>query len=163
MTETALHTAESVSRIDNPRRKKRRPLSRPVLYVVLILGAIPTILPFIWLLRSAFMSSGQIFVSPPQWIPHPWEWSNFSGALTAVTFGQRVWAVRQQALPAAPAPANAGPARDTSPKDTPAKNTPAEDGPVQAGPEAPGPGAPGSTGAGPGEHGPGTALARGVR
>ncbi|MBO0882457.1 MAG: carbohydrate ABC transporter permease, partial [Mycobacterium sp.] len=53
-----------------------------------ILGAIPTILPFIWLLRSAFMGSGQIFVSPPQWIPHPWEWSNFSGALTAVTFGQ---------------------------------------------------------------------------
>jgi multiple sugar transport system permease protein len=89
MTETALRSPGSRTQQRGPvRRKKRLPLSRPVLYLVLILGAVPTILPFIWLLRSAFMSSGQIFVSPPQWIPHPWEWSNFSGALTAVTFGQ---------------------------------------------------------------------------
>src|SRR5690242_8177607 len=56
--------------------------------------------------------------------------------LTAVTFGQRVWAVRRQAPPAAPA---------------------------MDGTKAPGPAGAGAGEAGPGEHGPGTALARGAR
>ena len=88
MTETALRAATTATGRGTRRRRRRSPVGRTVLYLVLILGAIPTVLPFVWLVRSAFMSSGQIFISPPQWIPHPWEWSNFSGALTAVSFGQ---------------------------------------------------------------------------
>lgn len=64
----------------------RRRLQRLVLYVVLTLGAIPVALPFVWLLRSALMNDNQIFVAPPEWIPRPIEWSNFSGALTSQPF-----------------------------------------------------------------------------
>ncbi|MFI5694134.1 carbohydrate ABC transporter permease [Kribbella sp. NPDC051586] len=74
------------------------PASRPLapkgigkkilVYVLLIAGAVPTLLPLIWLIRSALMDSGQIFVSPPEWIPKPFAWDNFTGALTQVPFAR---------------------------------------------------------------------------
>ena len=45
-------------------------------------------LPFVWLIRSALMNDNQIFIAPPEWIPRPFEWSNFTGALTAQPFGR---------------------------------------------------------------------------
>ena len=69
-------------------RRGRRNVGRLVLYVVLVVGAIPTMLPFVWLVRSALMNENQIFVAPPQWVPRPIEWVNFSGALTAQPFAR---------------------------------------------------------------------------
>lgn len=65
----------------------KRQWRRLVWYVLLIAGAIPTLLPFVWLLRSALMDTNQMFVAPPEWIPNPFMWSNFTGALTAQPFG----------------------------------------------------------------------------
>ncbi|ACQ82033.1 binding-protein-dependent transport systems inner membrane component [Beutenbergia cavernae DSM 12333] len=67
---------------------RSRRLKRVGIYAFLVLGAIPTLLPLIWLVRSALMTSGQIFISPPEWIPDPVAWDNFAGALTAVPFGR---------------------------------------------------------------------------
>jgi multiple sugar transport system permease protein len=70
-------------------RGRRTPGSRAVqalLWVVLLLGAAVMVVPFVWLVRSALMTDDQIFVSPPQWLPDPFAWSNFSDALTAVPF-----------------------------------------------------------------------------
>ncbi len=61
---------------------------RPLLYVALAAGAVPTLLPFVWLVRSALMRDAQMFISPPQWIPDPFQWSNFTEALTAQPFGR---------------------------------------------------------------------------
>ncbi len=58
------------------------------LWVGLVLGAIVMVVPFIWLLRSALMTDAQIFINPPEWIPNPPAWANFSEALTAQPFGQ---------------------------------------------------------------------------
>jgi multiple sugar transport system permease protein len=90
-------TLEAVPATGRPRRMAkgpRRPLTpksligKIVLYVVLIAGAVPTLLPLIWLVRSALMESGQIFISPPEWIPDPFAFDNFSGALTQVPFAR---------------------------------------------------------------------------
>ncbi|MBN6054239.1 carbohydrate ABC transporter permease, partial [Nonomuraea sp. RK-328] len=67
-------------------RPSRR-YGRALLYVALLLGAIPTLLPFVWLVRSALMTDTQMFVAPPEWIPAPFQWSNFGEALTAQPFG----------------------------------------------------------------------------
>lgn len=61
---------------------------RMLLYIILVLGTLPTLLPFVWLVRSALMGSSQIFTAPPEWIPEPFEWANFSGALTSVPFAR---------------------------------------------------------------------------
>lgn len=43
-------------------------------------------MPLLWLVRSSFMDIGQIFISPPQWIPRPWLWSNYPEAFTTIPF-----------------------------------------------------------------------------
>ncbi|MGP3918070.1 carbohydrate ABC transporter permease [Nonomuraea sp. 10N515B] len=68
-------------------RKPRR-YGRILLYAALLVGSIPTLLPFVWLVRSALMQDAQMFVSPPEWIPAPFQWSNFSEALTTQPFGR---------------------------------------------------------------------------
>lgn len=61
---------------------------RLLVYVLLILGALFTILPFIWLLRSSIMDNFQVLAYPPQWIPHPVVLSTFERALTTLPFGR---------------------------------------------------------------------------
>jgi multiple sugar transport system permease protein len=68
-------------------RKKFNSL-RILAYVILITGSFLMIIPFVWLLRSSLMDNNQIFIFPPQWIPSPFKWSNFSEALTAAPFLQ---------------------------------------------------------------------------
>ncbi|WP_372633059.1 carbohydrate ABC transporter permease [Cohnella sp.] len=61
---------------------------RALLYVLLIVGSIGMIFPFVWLIRSSLMENSQIFVFPPEWIPDPFKWSNYKEALTSVPFGR---------------------------------------------------------------------------
>lgn len=48
-----------------------------IAYVILILGALSMILPFIWMVLTSFMSTSQIFSYPPQIIPKPFLWQNY--------------------------------------------------------------------------------------
>ncbi len=84
---SGLAGAAGTSGVSGTRARRLRP-GRLALYVVLVLGAAPTMLPFVWLVRSALMGDDQIFVAPPDWIPSPFEWSNFTGALTAQPFAR---------------------------------------------------------------------------
>jgi ABC-type sugar transport system, permease component len=66
---------------------RTRAVSRIFIYLILIAGSIVMLFPFAWLLRSSFMSTAQIFIFPPEWIPRPFEWRNYTDALTIVPFG----------------------------------------------------------------------------
>src|ERR1700689_250450 len=57
-------------------------------FLVCLVVAIVLTTPFAWLVRSSPMDAGQIFEFPPAWIPHPFVWSNYPDALTAVPFGR---------------------------------------------------------------------------
>ncbi|MEV0617721.1 carbohydrate ABC transporter permease [Nonomuraea sp. NPDC050404] len=63
-----------------------RRYGKVIIYLALVAGAIPTLLPFVWLVRSALMQDAQMFIAPPEWIPAPFQWSNFTEALTAQPF-----------------------------------------------------------------------------
>ncbi len=67
-------------------KSKRTAISKAVSYLLLIAGSAVMLFPFLWLLRSSVMSTAQIFIYPPEWIPRPFEWSNYSEALTLVPF-----------------------------------------------------------------------------
>lgn len=56
-------------------------------YSVIILLALVFLLPLFWMVRSSLMSSGEIFIVPPIWIPKTPRFSNFSKAFTTVPFG----------------------------------------------------------------------------
>jgi multiple sugar transport system permease protein len=57
-------------------------------FLICVALAIVLTMPLAWLVRSSLMDAGQIFEFPPAWIPHPFVWSNYPDALTAVPFGK---------------------------------------------------------------------------
>lgn len=56
-------------------------------YIMLALITVLFIGPFLWLIRSSLMDLSQIFTLPPEWIPRPVHWDNFSRAMTVLPFG----------------------------------------------------------------------------
>lgn len=52
----------------------------------LVIIAFVMLMPFVWLVTSSLKTQIQIFQYPPQWIPDPVMWSNYSEALTIKPF-----------------------------------------------------------------------------
>ncbi len=67
-------------------RRKGSPLGRAITVILLFLFAFMMIMPFIWLLSSSLKTQIDIFQYPPQWIPNPVMWQNYSDALTYKPF-----------------------------------------------------------------------------
>ena len=51
--------------------------TKTVCMLLLILGVLPFLLPFVWQFETAVKPRDQILVYPPQWIPREWHWENF--------------------------------------------------------------------------------------
>ncbi len=70
------------------RRKMRRDvLSRTVAYVVLTLGCVLMVVPFLWMVSTSLKQEGSVYVFPPVWIPHPLRWDNYTTLFRIVPFG----------------------------------------------------------------------------
>ena len=57
-----------------------------ITYTLVLVLAFIFAFPLIWLVRSSFMTIGQIFIVPPQWIPSPIRLENFVEAFTDLPF-----------------------------------------------------------------------------
>ncbi|HEX2907325.1 MAG TPA: carbohydrate ABC transporter permease [Phototrophicaceae bacterium] len=55
--------------------------------ITLVVMAFIMVMPFVWLVSSSLKSQTQIFSYPPQWIPDPVHFENYSRALTIKPFG----------------------------------------------------------------------------
>jgi multiple sugar transport system permease protein len=68
------------------RRHMRRLGQRLAAHAVLIvLGALFAV-PFLWLVSTSLKPPTQLFKLPPEWIPRPFTWSNYSRATTFIPF-----------------------------------------------------------------------------
>jgi multiple sugar transport system permease protein len=63
-----------------------RHLGDALAYVLLALGAVVMVVPFLWMLSTAVKPEGEVFLFPPQWIPNPILWSNFTAATSEFPF-----------------------------------------------------------------------------
>jgi ABC-type glycerol-3-phosphate transport system permease component len=70
------------------RRSSRQLLRDIVLYPITIVGAAVMLIPLLWLLSSSLKSTALIFIYPPQWIPNPVRFENYSDVFRVITFGQ---------------------------------------------------------------------------
>ena len=68
--------------------KQKLMMQRSIIFVVLLIGSLVYLMPFLWLIRSSLMSTGQIFKMPLEWIPKPFKWDNYRQALTAMPFAK---------------------------------------------------------------------------
>ena len=75
------------------RNQKRQKISagRLALYLLLIVGALIMIVPFIWMLSTSLKDQQQLFAWPPSWIPNPFVWENYSEVFTRIKFGLYGW------------------------------------------------------------------------
>ena len=74
----------------NLQRIKARPMvvvSRAILYMIVIFGALAFALPFVWMIRTSIMPPWQVFIYPPQWIPAELHWENWIRAWEIAPFG----------------------------------------------------------------------------
>src|SRR4051794_32707324 len=83
-TNTHLATrSSSRSAIFGSRKRNFEILRQSVLYLVLIAGCLPFVLPLLFMLSTSFKSKGEVLLIPIRWIPHKILWSNYYQA----TFG----------------------------------------------------------------------------
>lgn len=61
-------------------------LSNGLSYLILFLGAVIMIIPFLWMLDTALKTAPETVQTPPTWFPKHWQFSNFSLAFKAAPF-----------------------------------------------------------------------------
>lgn len=66
-------------------------IRRVITWIVLCSGAVMMTLPFIWMVSTSFKVQSQVWVFPPEWIPNPFRWENYTEALTLLPFGLYAW------------------------------------------------------------------------
>lgn len=82
-------TAAPVStRKDTGRKPGASGAQTLLLHVILSIGAIAMVFPFVWMILTSFKDISQAFVIPPKWIPDPWVWQNYPRSLQALPFGR---------------------------------------------------------------------------
>ncbi len=67
-------------------RLSRRRLSRAVIWVVLVVGAVVMMLPLLWMISSSLKLEQKVFQFPPELIPNPVRFENYVEALTYKPF-----------------------------------------------------------------------------
>jgi lactose/L-arabinose transport system permease protein len=81
--------------LKRPRAHSSSRLLSAIITVVIALGAVIMVAPFIWLIVAATNSTNQILSSPPALLPGGHFWQNLSGLFTTTQFGD---ALRNSAL-----------------------------------------------------------------
>ena len=70
----------------NTSMKSNKRLSTTLTYVVLILGSILMIFPFVWMVLTSFKTQAESMAIPPQILPSQWNFDNFVTALASLPF-----------------------------------------------------------------------------
>jgi multiple sugar transport system permease protein len=59
-----------------------------VLHMLVTLLAIAFLFPFFWMISNAIRPNGEVLATPPQLLPHEWQWGNFMEVFSHLPFGQ---------------------------------------------------------------------------
>ncbi|HPJ03570.1 MAG TPA: carbohydrate ABC transporter permease [Candidatus Limiplasma sp.] len=62
---------------------KVKALSRFLIYLVLSLGAITTLLPFLWMISTSLKDPTEVMLMPPRFLPGIWRFDNYARAMQA--------------------------------------------------------------------------------
>jgi multiple sugar transport system permease protein len=69
----------------------RKYFGSALLHLILILGAMSMIVPFLWMIGTSLKDFSQVFNIPPNWIPDPVVWSNYPDSFNALPFARAYW------------------------------------------------------------------------
>lgn len=66
----------------------KKNLTTTVIYIILIIGAITTLLPFIWMILSSLKTQREIIAMPPVFFPAKPQWGNYAKAFEMAPFAR---------------------------------------------------------------------------
>ncbi|HET9169882.1 MAG TPA: carbohydrate ABC transporter permease [Actinospica sp.] len=78
-------TAATAARASAPARRR---VARPLLYAALVLCALLTLLPFVWVVSGSLRGLDEIRSDPGAWIPHRFTLGNFTRLFETAGFGR---------------------------------------------------------------------------
>lgn len=70
---------------------KRLSWDKPLIYLILSVGAILMLLPFLWMLSTSFKTIAESLQFPPTWIPQHLTLENYKIVWTKVNFPRYIW------------------------------------------------------------------------
>ena len=59
-----------------------------LIFIILILGAVVMIFPFVWMILSSFKTTKDIYTYPPKWLPSTFNWKNYASVFKMIPFGR---------------------------------------------------------------------------
>ncbi|MFA7019077.1 MAG: carbohydrate ABC transporter permease [Sphaerochaetaceae bacterium] len=68
-------------------KKKLHKVNKPVL-LVLLLGSLLMIFPFVWVVLSSFKTVADVYAYPPKWLPSSWKFSNYATVFEMIPFAR---------------------------------------------------------------------------
>lgn len=71
--------------------QKRSPGLQALAYLVLAVACIITLVPVFYIVSTAFKQTNSLFHYPPQWLPRPVYWGNFTALFTSHSFLRWMW------------------------------------------------------------------------
>lgn len=69
-------------------KRRRMILGKTFVYILLSLGAVAYLVPFVWMLSTAVKPPEEVYAFPPIWIPSRFIWSNFRTIFTLMPTGR---------------------------------------------------------------------------
>jgi ABC-type glycerol-3-phosphate transport system permease component len=69
----------------------RQQLARVLIHLVLIAFAVTMLFPLLWLLSTSLKHPGKQFIFPPQLVPNPVHWQNYTDLFTIAPMGRYLW------------------------------------------------------------------------
>ncbi|KRG12448.1 carbohydrate ABC transporter permease [Lederbergia galactosidilytica] len=73
------------------KKRKQLKITTLLFHLVVIIGSLIMVFPFLWSISSSLKDISQIFIVPPEFIPKPFVWSNYPDSLQAMPFGKAYW------------------------------------------------------------------------
>jgi len=67
-------------------RRKRLVKRNWILFIILMIGAVSMLFPFVWMTLSSFKTKADVYSFPPRWIPTVWTWANFKRVFEMIPF-----------------------------------------------------------------------------
>jgi multiple sugar transport system permease protein len=77
---------KEIARAETARMKPSQIAPTLVLHLLLIIGAIIMVVPFLWMVVTSLETTAQAFSIPPSFIPNPVQWDNFPQSFNALPF-----------------------------------------------------------------------------
>jgi multiple sugar transport system permease protein len=85
---TAIAMAKETTTIAERATPRHRSVARPLLYAALVLCALLTLLPFVWVISGSLRSLDEIQSDPGAWLPHHVTLDNFTRLFETAGFGR---------------------------------------------------------------------------